>query len=195
MIEKYRRAYRQALELARQASGSSIDAAAKLPDILALLEAIWPAVDARSLLCQKIITVSFSSGVIVAGSTITPSSLEKTQFPTLGCVKGVRGTVVNASATGFGIEDRYVWAQIQVNGDISVTSNGKANTFAPLALIGGQPEGNEGRWHPFDNRVTPADTWFAQCTSFVGAPDKASPGYIPFIEYLFEPDVDPYARQ
>lgn len=194
MIEKYRRAYRQALELARQAAGSSIDAAQKLPDILALLEAIWPAVDARSLLCQKIVTVSFSSGVIVSGSTITNSSQEKTQFPSMGCVKGVRGCVINASATGFGIEDRYVTVQIQINGDVSLTTNGKANTFAPLALLGGRPE-VDGPWFPLNNRVTPADTWFAQCTSFVGAPDKASPGYIPFIEYLFEPDVDPYAKQ
>ena len=191
MILKYRKAFAQAQALAMGSLGDNVACASNMKSICDLLNAIEPAVNARSELPQQVITVEFTQAVIFAtGVTTQATNQAKVQFPRPGCVVGVQAGVLNVSASGFGMEDRFVGVQILVNGDRSLQTNGRSNTFQPVAFLGGTDEQLVKPWFPLDNRVVPSDTWFVSCQGMANSLGTSNGTFWPYVNFLFEPDLD-----
>jgi hypothetical protein len=175
-----------ALQKAKESMGDPHACAAAMPEILKLLSALEPSVHRRSDIAQTIVIAQFSQGVVVSntGATITNSNVVEINFPTVGQVVGVKGIVLEGDDSE-GEFLNFVAASIRINGDRFLVTNGQTEKFCPLSILNGNPQ-DDREWFPLENRVTPSDRWFIECTSLGGAPDAT---YTPLIAFLFEKDI------
>lgn len=177
-----------ALQKVKESMGDPAACAMSMPDILKLLSALEPAVHRRSDIAQTIVVAQFSQGVVVTGSapnqTVTNSNVVEINFPTVGQVVGVKGIVLEGDGSE-GLFGNFVAASIRINGDRFLVTNGQTEKFCPLSILNGNPQ-DDREWFPLENRVTPSDRWFIECTSIGGAPAGT---YTPFLAFLFEKDI------
>jgi hypothetical protein len=186
MLAQEMAVFDMALQKVKESMGDPHACAASMPDILKLLSALEPAVHRRSDIAQTIVIAQFSQGVVVSsgGTVVENSNVVEINFPTVGQVVGVKGIVLEGDDSE-GMFQNFVAASIRINGDRFLVTNGQTEKFCPLSILSGNVQ-DDREWFPLENRVTPSDRWFIECTSLGGAADGT---YTPLLAFLFEKDI------